>query len=89
MVAPKDIPDRLIDTLLANDQEPDTCLGKTVFCNNGLSRSCSAHCKPRLTHHLGHEKHGKVVNADGPPPERHEQKTPEEAKQLLAHGRPP
>ncbi len=26
MVDPKDIPDRLIDTLLANDQEPDDLL---------------------------------------------------------------
>ena len=31
MVAPKDIPDRLIETLLANDQEPDDLLGENCI----------------------------------------------------------
>ncbi len=65
MVDPKDIPDELIDALLANYQKPDDLLGKNGILEQLTKRVVERALQAEMTHHLGHEKNGKVVNADG------------------------
>jgi putative transposase len=65
MVDLKDIPDELIDALLADYQKPDDLLGKNGILEQLTKRVVERSLQAEMTHHLGHEKHGKEVNADG------------------------
>ena len=65
MVDPQDISDELIDALLANYQKPDDLLGKNGILEQLTKRVVERALQAEMTHHLRHEKHGKVVNADG------------------------
>lgn len=65
MVDPKDIPDELIDALLANYQRsPTTCWEKR---HSGTTDQAMVEraLQAEMTYHLGHEKHGRVANASG------------------------
>lgn len=65
MVDPKDIPDELIDALLANYQKPDDLLGKNGILEQLTKRVMERALQAEMTYHLGHEKHGRVANATG------------------------
>ena len=65
MVDPKDIPDELIDALLANYQKPDDLLGKNGILEQLTKRVMERALQAEMTYHLGHEKHGRVANASG------------------------
>jgi putative transposase len=65
MVDLKDIPGELIDALLANYQKPDDLLGKNGILEQLTKRIVERALQAEMTRHLGHEKHGKVVNSDG------------------------
>ena len=65
MAAKKDIPDELIDALLANYEKPDDLLGKNGILEQLTKRVVERALEAEMTHHLGHEKHGKVVNGNG------------------------
>jgi putative transposase len=65
MVDAKDIPDELIDTVLANYRRPDDLLGKNGILEQLTKRVVERALQAEMTHHLGHKKHGKVVNVDG------------------------
>jgi Transposase and inactivated derivatives len=65
MADPKEIPDELIDAILANYQKPDDLLGQNGILEQLTKRVVERALQAEMTHHLGHEKHGKVVNADG------------------------
>ncbi len=65
MVDPKDIPDELIDALLANYQKPDDLLGKDGILEQLTKRVMERALQAEMTYHLGHEKHGRVANANG------------------------
>lgn len=65
MVDPKEIPDELIDALLANYQKPDDLLGKSGILEQLTKRVVERVLQAEMTHHLGHERHGKVVNTCG------------------------
>jgi putative transposase len=56
----KDIPDELIDVLLADYQKPDDLLGKNGILEQLTKRVVERALQAEMTHHLGHEKHGKV-----------------------------
>ncbi len=65
MAAKKDIPDELIDALLANYEKPDDLLGKNGILEQLTKRVVERALEAEMTHHLGHEKHGRVANAAG------------------------
>lgn len=65
MVDPKDIPDELIDALLANYQKPDDLLGQNGILEQLTKRVVERALQAEMPHHLGHDKHGKVTNANG------------------------
>lgn len=65
MVDPKEIPDELIDALLANYPKPDDLLGKNGILEQLTKRVVERALQAEMTHHLGHERHGKVVNTCG------------------------
>ncbi|MDR1489601.1 MAG: IS256 family transposase [Desulfovibrio sp.] len=61
----KDISDDLIDILLANYEKPNDLLGKNGILEQLTKRVVERALQAELTHHLGHEKHGRVGNATG------------------------
>lgn len=65
MVDPKDIPDELIDALLTNYGKPDDLLGKNSILEQLTKRVVERALQAEMTHHLGHEKNGKVNNLAG------------------------
>ena len=65
MAEKKDIPDELIDALLANYEKPDDLLGKNGILEQLTKRVVERALEAEMTHHLGHEKHGRVANAAG------------------------
>ncbi|MDR2488052.1 MAG: transposase [Desulfovibrio sp.] len=65
MVEPQDIPDELIDALLTKYQKPDDLLGKSGILEQLTKQVVERALQAEITHHLGYEKHGKVVNAEG------------------------
>lgn len=65
MVDPKDIPDELIDARLSNYEKPDDLLGKNGILEQLTKRVVERALQAEMTHHLGHAKHGKVINGDG------------------------
>ena len=65
MAEKKDIPDDLIDALLANYEKPDDLLGKNGILEQLTRRVVERALNAEMTHHLGHEKHGRVGNAAG------------------------
>lgn len=65
MVADKDIPDEVIDALLANYEKPEDMLGKNGILEQLTKRVVERALQAEMAHHLGHEKHGKVGNVTG------------------------
>lgn len=65
MAEKKDIPDELIDALLANYEKPDDLLGKNGILEQLTKRVVERALEAEMTHHLGHEKHGRVANGAG------------------------
>ena len=65
MAEKKDIPDELIDALLASYEKPDDLLGKNGILEQLTKRVVERALEAEMTHHLGHEKHGRVCNAAG------------------------
>ena len=65
MAEKKDIPDELIDALLANYEKPDDLLGRNGILEQLTKRVVERALEAEMTHHLGHAKHGRVANADG------------------------
>ena len=65
MAEKKDIPDELIDALLASYEKPDDLLGKNGILEQLTKRVVERALAAEMTHHLGHEKHGRVGNAAG------------------------
>ena len=65
MVKKHEITDELIDELLANYEKPDDLLGKNGILEQLTKRVVERALQAEMTHHLGHEKHGKVSNSTG------------------------
>jgi putative transposase len=65
MAEQKEIPDELIDALLANYEKPDDLLGKNGILEQLTKRVVERALAAEMTHHLGYTKHGRVVNAAG------------------------
>jgi putative transposase len=65
MAEKKNVPDELIDALLANYEKPDDLLGKNGILEQLTKRVVERALEAEMTHHLGHEKHGRVGNAAG------------------------
>ncbi len=65
MAEKNEIPDELIDALLASYEKPDDLLGKNGILEQLTKRVVERALQAEMTHHLGHEKHGKVDNATG------------------------
>jgi putative transposase len=65
MAETKNIPDELIDALLANYEKPDDLLGRNGILEQLTKRVVERALEAEMTHHLGHAKHGRVANADG------------------------
>jgi Transposase and inactivated derivatives len=65
MAEKKTIPDELIDALLVNYENPDDLLGKNGILEQLTKRVVERALAAEMTHHLGHEKHGRVGNAAG------------------------
>jgi putative transposase len=65
MAEKKDIPDELIDALLANYEKPADLLGKNGILDQLTKRVVERALQAEMTHHLGHEKHGRVINPAG------------------------
>ena len=78
MVDPKDIPDELIDALLANYQKPDDLLGKNGILEQLTKRVMERALQAEMTYHLGHERQRQH-------PQRHKQKNLEGEERLFAH----
>ena len=65
MVDDKDIPDELIDALMANYGKPADLLGKNGILEKLTKRIVERALESEMAYHLGHEKHGKVINVEG------------------------
>lgn len=65
MAEKKNIPDELIDALLANYEKPDDLLGKNGILEQLTKRVVERALEAEMTHHLGHEKHGRMGSAAG------------------------
>lgn len=65
MAEKKEIPDGLIDALLANYEKPADLLGKNGILEQLTKRVVERALEAEMTYHLGHEKHGRVTNAAG------------------------
>ena len=65
MAEKKDIPDELIDALLANYEKPDDLLGKNGILEQLTKRVVERALDAEMTYHLGYKKHGRVSNATG------------------------
>jgi len=65
MAEKRDIPEELIDALLANYERPDDLLGKNGILEQLTKRVVERALEAEMTHHLGHEKHGRVGNTVG------------------------
>lgn len=65
MAEKKDIPDDLIDALLANYEKPYDLLGKNGLLEQLTRRVVERALDAEMARHLGHEKHGRVGNAAG------------------------
>ena len=75
MAEKKDIPDDLIDALLANYEKTDDLLGKNGILEQLTRRVVERALDAEMTHHLGHEKHGRVGNTTGNTHNRTSRKT--------------
>jgi len=62
MAEKRDIPDELLDLLLANYEKPDDLLGKNGILEQLTKRVVERALEAEMTHHLGYEKHGRVCN---------------------------
>ena len=65
MAEKKDIPDELVDALLANYEKPDDLLGKNGILEQLTKRVVERALDAEMTYHLGYKKHGRVSNATG------------------------
>lgn len=65
MVDPKDIPNELLDALLANYEKPKDMFGKNGILEQLTKKVVERALEAEMTYHLGHEKHGSVTNATG------------------------
>ena len=65
MAEKHDIPDALIDALLANYEKPADLLGSNGILEQLTKRVVERALQAEMTYHLGHEKHGRVSNAAG------------------------
>ena len=65
MAEKRDIPEELIDALLANYEKSDDLLGKNGILEQLTKRVVERALEAEMTHHLGHEKHGRVGNTVG------------------------
>lgn len=65
MAEKNNISDELIDALLANYEKPDDLLGKNGILEQLTKRVVERALEAEMSHHLGHEKHGRVSNATG------------------------
>lgn len=65
MVDSKDIPDELIDPLLATYKKTEDILGKNGILKYLTKRVVKRALQAEMAHHLGHEKHGKIGNVTG------------------------
>jgi putative transposase len=65
MAEKSDIPNELIDSLLANSKMPDDMFGKNGILEQLTKKVVERALEAEMTYHLGHEKHGPVTNATG------------------------
>ncbi len=65
MAEQNEIPDELIDTLLASYKKPDDLLGENGILEQLTKRVIERALQAEMTCHLGYEKHGQVTNATG------------------------
>jgi len=65
MAEKKDIPNELIDALLTNYEKPEDMFGKNGILEQLTKRVVERALEAEMSHHLGHEKHGRVTNAAG------------------------
>ena len=65
MAEKKNIPDELIDALLANYEKPEDLLGKNGILDQLTKRVAERALEAEMSDHLGHKKHGRVTNAAG------------------------
>jgi putative transposase len=65
MADKSDIPNELIDSLLANYKMPDDMFGKNGILEQLTKKVVERALEAEMTYHLGHEKHGPVTNATG------------------------
>jgi putative transposase len=65
MAEKNDIPNELIDALLANYEKPEDMFGKNGILEQLTKKFAERALEAEMTYHLGHEKHGTVTNATG------------------------
>jgi putative transposase len=60
-----DIPNELIDALLANYEKPEDMFGKNGILEQLTKKFAERALEAEMAYHLGHEKHGPVTNVTG------------------------
>ena len=65
MAEQQNIPDELIDALLANYEKPDDLLGTNGILEQLTKRVVERALEAEMTYHLGYAKHDRVTNATG------------------------
>lgn len=60
-----DVPNQLLDELLANYQKPEDLIGENGLLKQLTKRLVERALDAEMTAHLGHERHGPVANASG------------------------
>ena len=65
MAGKSDIPNELIDALLANHKSPEDMFGKNGIIEQLTKKVVERALEAKMTYHPGHDKHGPVTNATG------------------------
>lgn len=70
-----EVPDALLDELLANYQKPEDLIGENGLLKQLTKRLVERALDAEMTTHLGHERHAPVANANGNTRNGHSRKT--------------